>query len=214
MNIIVLFISIIASLLIIFLVKDNKKKNKIKKVLAIILFLVYLIRLFSSDSINSVFNVLLYDIETPINSETTWLFSPGMTIFIIILRWLTLVSLLWVIIHPYIKGKEIKVVGSVLAVLVGTLNFLFFKQHLIAFEGVYSIWSFRSIQYLVETGLLLILGIYILSDIIINKERINIKKTWYRYLFIISGSLFALMPQTLLSNLFGYYGEVPEDFSA
>ncbi|MFA7589700.1 MAG: hypothetical protein WCY22_05000, partial [Acholeplasmataceae bacterium] len=47
----------------------------ILKILAVLLFVTYLFRLFSADKIDNVFNLLLFDVKTNIDSETTWLFS-------------------------------------------------------------------------------------------------------------------------------------------
>src|SRR5690606_797146 len=44
------------------------------------------------------------------------------------------------------------------------------------------------------------------------KFKISLKETWITVLVII-GSMFALMPQTLLINLFGNLGEIPKEFN-
>ncbi|MDY0024337.1 MAG: YwaF family protein [Candidatus Izemoplasmatales bacterium] len=213
MNYILLGLVTVAALLFAILYKDFEKKLKINKILAVSLFLIYLVRLFLKDKIYNVFNVLLYDIETPIDSTLTWLFSPGMTVFIIILRWLTVVSMLWLVIMPFNKTKEFKYLGAVVGSLVGILNFLFFKENLIAFTGIAEIWSFRSIQFMLENSLILFIGLSVLINLISKKEfKLDFKK-WYRYLFVIVGSMFSVMPQSILYNLFGNYGESPLDFN-
>ncbi|MFA7589637.1 MAG: ATP-binding cassette domain-containing protein, partial [Acholeplasmataceae bacterium] len=93
------------------------------------------------------------------------------------------------------------------------LNIIFFKSHLIAFYGeAASVFSTRGIQFGIETILYLILAGLILFQLIKNKELIKLNDIW-KPTVILLVSLFALMPQTLLYNLFGNYGEVPKDFT-
>jgi len=199
---------------IFFCSKKTMEKDKTLKIFSVLLFLVYLFRLFTTqDALNNVFNVLLYDIETPINSEDTWLFSPGMTVFILFLRWSTMASMLWIIIYPFFKSLSLKYLGAIFGTITGILNFIFFDQHLIAFSNNTDLWSFKSIQYMIETALFLFIAVVLLCDIIQKKEIIPRKKEWLRRLMIIIGSFFAVMPQTLLYNLFGNYGEVPDEFT-
>lgn len=81
-------ISIITILITVtFFIRRKEHKQLSIKIISILVFLIFLVRLFSSDSIYSVFIILLTDITTPINSPDTWLFSPLLTILIIILRW-------------------------------------------------------------------------------------------------------------------------------
>ena len=214
MNIILLFASIGLTFIFFFLKKIDLNKDKTLKIFSIILFSVYLFRLFTTnDAINNVFNALLYDIETPVNSEETWIFSQGMTVFITLLRWFTNMVLILLVINPFFKVKYIKQIGAVLGVIVGVLNFVFFKEHLIAMEGEVIISSFKSIQYLVETTLFLYISMTLLLDLFKKKE-IKIKtKEIYIYLLILVAALFATFPQTALYNLVGYYGEVADEFT-
>lgn len=214
MNIILLFASIGIAFIFFFIKKIDLSKDKTLKFFSIILFLVYLFRLFTTnDAINNVFNALLFDIETPVNSEETWIFSQGMTVFITLLRWFTNMILVLLVINPFFKVKYIKQTGAVLGVIVGVLNFVFFKEHLIAMEGEVIISSFKSIQYLVESTLFLFISMTLLLDLFKKKE-IKIKaKEIYIYLLILVAALFATFPQTALYNLVGYYGEVADEFT-
>lgn len=214
MNFLILFLTLALATTFIFTYKDEFKKNKIIKIISVLLFIVYLFRLFTFDKINNTFNVLLYDIETPIDSVSTWLFSQGMTIFMIMLRWITMVSLILLVLHSFFNTLEVKWVGATLGLISGLLNFIFFKNNLIAFEGEVMMTSYRSIQFFIENALLLGLSLIVFYQLIKNKDLwLNYKK-WYRVVFVCFITMFALMPQALLVNLFGYYGEIPDEFTA
>ncbi len=214
MNLFLLFIAIGVSLLLFFYRKIDLKKGKTMKVLSVLLFLVYLFRLFTTeDALNDIFNALLYDIETPVNAEETWLFSQGMTVFIILLRWLTMASLLWIVIYPFFRLQVLKYLGSVIGSVVGILNFIFFNQHLIAFSNNTDLGSFKAIQYLLETTLFLFIAFSLLLELVKERAIIPKKENLYQIFLVLLGSLLATMPQTLLYNLIGYYGEIPDDFS-
>ncbi|PKK94748.1 MAG: hypothetical protein CVV60_04885, partial [Tenericutes bacterium HGW-Tenericutes-5] len=213
MNYLILFLTLALAITFTFLYKDGIKKNKIIKIISVLLFIVYLFRLFTFDEINNTFNVLLYDIETPIDSPSTWLFSQSMTIFMIMLRWTTIVSLILLVLHSFFDSLEVKWVGAVLGLISGFLNFIFFKNNLIAFEGEVMMASYRSIQFFIENALLLGLSIILFYQLVKNKSlRLSYKK-WYRVVFVVLITMFALMPQALLVNLFGYYGEIPDEFT-
>lgn len=184
------------------------------KTTAVILFLIYLIRLFSRDAIDNVFNLLLVDVETNIDAETTWFLARSRLIFIIFLRWTTLVTLTWAIITPFKSTVYTKNIVGFLGIIVSILNLVFFKDHLIAFNGTASsVGTTRGIQFLAETIVLMILSCLILFNILKDKLLVKAKDIW-KVIAIFLTSAFALMPQTILYNLFGNYGEVPKDFTA
>lgn len=212
MNYLVIALVLAFSLFFFFYKKIDLEKDKTVKIFSGLLFIVYLFRLFTTnDALNSVFNVLLYDIETPINAPDTWIFSQGMTVFIIVLRWLSTFSLIALVLYPYFKDvKALKVLGGVFGTVIGVLNLVFFYEHLMAFSVDLSLVSFKGIQYLIESALFLFIGINALLSLIKNKE-FAFKLD---YLLVVLGGMFLVMPQTILFNLFGYYGEVPDEFTA
>ena len=212
MNYLVIALVLAFSLFFFFYKKIDLEKDKTVKIFSGLLFIVYLFRLFTTnDALNSVFNVLLFDIETPINAPDTWIFSQGMTVFIIVLRWLSTFSLIALVLYPYFKDvKALKVLGGVFGTVIGVLNLVFFYEHLMAFSVDLSLVSFKGIQYLIESALFLFIGINALLSLIKNKE-FAFKLD---YLLVVLGGMFLVMPQTILFNLFGYYGEVPDEFTA
>lgn len=183
------------------------------KIMAIGLFITYLFRLFSFDEIDNVFNIFLIDVKTEIDSETTWLFSRSMTFFIIMLRWLTLIILTWAIITPFKSNTWIRWIVGTTGVLVSILNIIFFKQHLIAFYGEVSpVLSYRGVQFGIETLILLVLSSLILYKQIANKDYFSIKLIWIPIIILITSS-FAVMPQAIFYNFFGYFHDIAEGFT-
>jgi len=214
-----MYIIVIASLLLVvttlsiyLLLKFPKKEKLIFYILATLLFAVYLVRLFSYDDINNVFNLFLTDINTPVNSAETWLFSVGLSFLILVLRWLNVVLIAWVLVNTIYKIKELKILIAFLGPIIIVMNIIFFKYHLVAFQGD-TLFSFRVGEYLVETALLGSISLIHLYQLVKNKEAIITKKTLVNIGLILIGSMFALMPQSFLYNVFGNYGSTPKDFN-
>lgn len=209
----------VAALLISIVLNFNKKikyqTKKVGRVLSVILFLLYLVRLFSpDDAIAKVFNIFLVDIQTPIDAIDTWLFSPSMTAFIIILRWLGIVSIVFLVMIPFTEIKEMKFFGGVLGTIVGILNVVFFKEHLIALQNEVNYLTFKALQYTIENTIFLFFSFNVLLASIKNKEKIwPNRKNFQYYIFALIGALFFLMPQTLFYNFFGNYGVVPKELN-
>jgi ABC-2 type transport system ATP-binding protein len=193
--------------------KNNVQKNRLFQVLAVLLFTAYMFRLFTDDALNQVFNALLYDIDTPINAEATWLFSPSVTVGILILRWLTVALMIWMIINPFYHIQETRKLAAILGIAVGILNLVFFKQHCIAFEGEVFLFSYRYVQYMIESLLFLTMAFLYLFDWIDNRKAPQSPEKWLSYVLITVGSLLVVFPQTLLYNLFGNYGEIPKELT-
>jgi len=199
-----------ASLFVI--IKYNKFENKVFRILGVLLFLVYLIRLFSKDVFDQTFNIFLIDIVTQIDAPTTWLFDPMTSFMIIILRWLTVITIAWIFVGVIYKVRLLKWLVSTLGFITIVLNIIFFNQHMIAFQGNLDI-TFRTYQYAIETGLTLVISLLSLVSLIKNKESLSFKKDSLNILLIILGSLFALMPLYFLESTVGYYGASPKDFN-
>lgn len=214
MHLIIPIIPIILSIVLFILVKTtDNKKLKLLKIFSVTLFAIYLVRLFSEDVYDNVFNVLLFDVKTPIDPQSTWLFSPGLSVVISLLRWFTIFSILWLMIAPFFKKPRIWYLAGISGLLVSVLNIIFFKQNIIAFTGIFEPFHYRTIQFAVEIAVMILLSLSSIIYLVLAKEKIVIKKFGISSILIIAGSLFAVMPQTLLFNWFGNFGEVPKDFS-
>lgn len=214
MNIIFLVVGIAFALLFFLLKKNDSKSDKYYKIFSVTLFIIFLFRLFTTeDAINSVFNVLLYDIETPINASDTWILSPGMTVLILFLRWFTSVALIMLVIQPFVKLKMLTHFGVLIGIITSVLNLIFFETNLIAMVNNTNHLSFKAIQFAIEMSLTLFISFSLLLKLLKERQfKFNFKKI-HHVLLLLFGSMMAVMPQTMLYNLFGNYGEIPDEFT-
>lgn len=189
--------------------KYNEYKNIYIKVFSVGLFLIYLTRLFSFDTINQTFNLLLFDVVTPINSESTWIFSLELSLIILFQRWFGVVLIAWIFTSILYPLKRLQTLIGYFGLILSVLYIIFFNEHVIAFQNSLD-FSSRVVEFMFEICFLLIVSLsYLLNSF---KFKISLKETWITVLVII-GSMFALMPQTLLINLFGNLGEIPKEFN-
>lgn len=214
-RLIILVLTLIVSIGIILI--SNRRKISDRSTLGVLVFLlfsVYLFRLFSSDVIDQTFNIFLIDIRTDLDAETTWLFSPYKTFFILILRWLTVLFITGAIAVSFHPKREVHALLGFLGPLVFVLNVFFFRAHVIAFEGTYeSVFSTRALQFSLETVLFGVLMLMHLRILIRERMKPTVRdmKNMALTLFL---SAFAVMPLGFLYHLFGNYGEVPKDFTS
>jgi len=176
------------------------------------LFSVFLGRLFSDDVFNKTFNLLLVDIDTQVNSMDTWMFSVGMSLWLLMLRWFTVSIILYAILAPYFKLRRVNVTVAFLGISISLLNIIFFKQNLIAFTGVVQYVSYRSIQFALETTIVLVISIIELYTWVNTHKTINTKEI-LKTLGIFIIVMFSVFPQGFLYATIGYYGDIPEDFN-
>ncbi len=213
-SVIILVLTLIVTVGVIYLAnRRNFSRRTTLAVLTFLLFSVYLIRLFSSDAIDQTFNIFLIDITTDLDAETTWLFSPYKTFFMLILRWMTVLFITGAIAVSFHPKREVEALLGFLGPLVFILNVLFFRSHVIAFAGAYeSIFSARALQFSIET---LLFGVLMLLHLrVLREERIKfVRRDIINMALTLFLSAFAVMPLGFLYHLFGNYGEVPKDFT-
>ncbi|MFA7560645.1 MAG: ATP-binding cassette domain-containing protein [Candidatus Izemoplasmatales bacterium] len=212
-----IYLGIIAlsTILVVFLevlFKKNISFIKTMKTFSVVLFLVYMIRLFSSDAIDNTFNLLLVDIETPINAYDTWILSVPLSIFMIFLRWFSVLSILFLILKPFFKIKSIEIITSVFTLIIGVLNLIFFKENLYLFIEEANYLHYRSIQFFIEIALIIAISIVNLLAYIKTSIFPKFKDIAYSLGVFLIASL-AVIPQSLFYNLVGNYGEIPEEFN-
>ncbi|MCF7932291.1 MAG: YwaF family protein [Acholeplasmataceae bacterium] len=197
---------------ILFVKKGTFKFEHLLKTLTIALVLVYLIRLFSKDVFDQTFNLLYVDIETDIDADQTWLFSRGMTLLMLFLRWLTVTMITLIAATRLYQNKRIEGIIAFVGTGLFLVNIVLYRQHVTAFVGDSSP-GLRGIQFAIET---ILLGSFVLV-LLYRRLQTPIKATFKSVMIdtgILGASMMAVMPLGLLYHLFGYYGEVPDDFSA
>jgi len=200
--IIILGITILSFIFILLNKKYAKMSPNILKVFALLFFAVFFVRLGLTDVITNV-----------VARETT-IMSPAMVVVISILRWSSLVGVLVTTITPFFDVKTLKNISSFFLPIVVILNIIFFKQHIIAFEGAsFSFTSLRTIQFAVEIVLMATLSAFYLYKKIKEKDFENIKEQ-VKYFFIILPLIFiAIIPLDFIKNVFGIIGGEAEDFT-
>lgn len=214
MYIIIMIASIIllVGLINFILFKYPKRKKLISLVLFTALFAVFMFRLFSYDDINKTFNLLLFDINTPLDAESTWMFSKSLSMIILTSRWFTLIVITWILVLSFYKIKELKWLVGTLGILVSIINIILFKENIYAFQSSHEV-TVRYIEFMIEVILVASISITYLINLIKDKEYLSFKKSIINILLIVIGSLFSLMQPALLYNLFGNYGNTPIDFN-
>jgi ABC-2 type transport system ATP-binding protein len=193
--------------------KKTLNFQKLLRILAVVLFLVYLPRLLRLDAINHTFNLFLRDVTTPIDADTTWLFPVFKSIVMIFLRWFSLLIITLGIANAFFRHKLAEVAIAFIGPVLFLLNVIFYDAHLYAIMGeTWPTFSFQGIQFLIENSMLGIFSMVHLMHIFVKRIQIS-KKEAFRTIYTIFFAAFAVMPLGLLYHFFGYYGEVPKDFT-
>lgn len=209
------FILILTTVLILlhYVIKNQNKFKNILRILSIILFLVYLPRLLRLDEINHTFNLFLFDVKTPIDSTTTWLFPVVRSVTIILLRWFSLLIILLGISNSFFRHKVVDFFIAFVGPILLILNVTFFFDHLYAITGqTTSLLTFVGVQFFIENVILGVFSIMHLLHILIKRILLT-KKELFIIVYTMPISALAVMPLGLLYNFFGFYGESPLDFT-
>ena len=210
-------IGLLVAGLLIGLVRQYKlDSRRLLKYMASFLLLVYVMRLYVHDAIDDTFNLFTVDIVTDRDAFETWLFSVGLSFLIIMLRWLTVTLYVWLAVGGFFKDRFAYLLMGTLGLFVSLLNIIFYDSHLIAFIGEEGAsWlSYRGLQFALESTLFLAISILAFYQALIQGFT-----SWSYKSLLLGASAFiatmvALMPQALLYNLFGNYGETPIDFNS
>lgn len=200
---IVLGIAVLSFLFILINEKFKKASPLFWKIVAVLFFAVFLVRLGLNDYIT-------YGV---IAGQST-LMSPTMVAVVSVLRWASLVGVLIATVTPFFNVKTLKNIASFFLPFVVVLNIIFFRTHLIAFEGAsFSFVSLRAIQFAAEIVLMGTISAYYLFKKIKEKDFDNLKEQ-AKYFFIVLPLLFiSIIPLDFFKNIFGYIGGEAEDFT-
>ena len=139
-------------------------------------------------------------------------------IFMVFLRWSTIVFVGFAVIVPFFGGKTSRPVLAFVGPIIGILNFIFLKYNFKAWDffyqtdqasGVYTTW--RAALFLVEQALLLVISLSYLFYYIVTG---NFKGfSFKRLLPILIGMFATFFYQPILTILFNEAGEMTRDFS-
>jgi hypothetical protein len=171
------------------------------KTLGILLFIVYFYRLFQRDAIDN------------INALEGYI-AKNQLIFIIILRWLTIASLVVSCSVGFFKISTIRNITAFFVPIVTILNVIFFRLNLLAFLGEnYNIISIRAIQFAIEIALTGIIGFYYLYQKINQKDFKKIFSQLKYQIVIFLLLLLTVFPQAFFYNIFGGFTSEPVSFN-
>ena len=133
------------------------------------------------------------------------------TVLMFLLRWLTIVTVGFVVIVSFFKGRTFRLFGGFLGVIIGVLNLVFYTYNMKAWgPEAYAPW--RATLFNIEQVLLIVIGAYQIALFFINKDykKINVG----RCITVLIGMMIAFFYQPMLNILFGEYGEVTKEFNS
>ncbi len=212
---------------------NNKNLILTLKILAFCLFLVYLFQLFVKYDIDG-HGIEYYWEDSPKEGQmkacTPWHalliqyehMDPQraitLFIFMVFLRWSTIVFVGFSVIVPFFGGKTCKPILAFIGPIIGILNLVFLKYNFKAWDyfyltgntnGVYTTW--RAILFIIEQALLLLISLSYLFYYIVtgNFEGFS----WKRFPLILIGMFITFFYQPILTILFNEAGEMTKDFS-
>jgi len=183
-------------------VKFPSKKILINRILTVSLIAVFFVRLLFSDAIDDVLAL------------NTTMFEKPMTVWITLLRWLSLASLIFVFIAPFTKVKTIKNISTFIGLGVWVLNLGFYAQNVTAFVGTsdFGFFNLRNIQFMIELAFVGAICGYQLFLMIKNKELPKLKEIGLMFLVYFCVCLICF-PINTFDILFVTTGPVLEDFN-
>lgn len=184
------------------------KKFRNAKILSVITFLSYA---------GTLFYFFAIDNHT---IGVTNLFTPSMTVFMVLLRTFTTVVVVASVMSPYYSNKHMKMISTYLMPIIAGLNIIFLNDNLIAMFGrnfdYYS--DHRSYMYLMTIGCITVSSFHHLYIFIKDKKYLD--KDYYhpvsfaKLLGVLFAMSIALMQQGLLRTFFGEHkGVKAKDFT-
>lgn len=182
--------------------KYQKRQGLVYKILAIVLVAVFIVRILFSDAFDEIYHL------------NSLMFSKSMTVWIAILRWFTLATLVAVFLAPFTKVRAIKNISTFMGLGVWLLNLVFYRQNVTAFVGTsdFGFFNYRNVQFMLELALVGGICAYQLFLMIKNKELPNLKQIgWMFLIWICIGAI--CFPIDTFDILFGEFGNALEGFN-
>lgn len=174
------------------------KQDKLIKILTLVFIVVFFFRLFSIDYYEYIANA--------INLIPNKFWRSCFTI----MRAMTQGAVLMVIVTPFVKQKHFKFIVSYFVPLIALLNIILLKLNVSAFIGNdFSFNHYRSIQFIVEMSLMLIISsVFLFNEIMIIKkgEFEGFNRRLIKAALVFLGIVLLVLPLSTLQNLFGLIG--------
>lgn len=213
-HLIVISVMLLGIALIVMGSKDRLNHNTLLKAFALVLFVVFSAGLIQRHAIDGSFNLFGFDTDTTDYGyyPDTWIFSVGKSFVIIMLRWLTLFLATWAIACGIKPHRFIEKLVAFVGVPLSILNVIFLETHIIAAVGEFDTYAnFQAIQIIASITLIgIVSGVLFVKNV--RTLSFN-RRALLMGLGVVGLTMFAVMPQGLLFNFFGYLGEDPVDFT-
>lgn len=181
------------------------KQDKFLKILTLVFLVVFFFRLFSIDSFEYIANAVGI------------IPNRFLRICFIIWRAITQGAVLIVLVGPFFKNKHYNFILSYFIPLISIINLVIIKQNVISFVGIeqFSFNHYRSIQFILETSLMLMISSpYLYSEIKrIKKDGFCcFGKSLKQASLVFFGVVLLVLPLSTFQGLFGLIGSEAEGF--
>lgn len=204
-------IAVILGIVLILIMPKMSEKSRKWTLRAISLLLVFVF-IFRALKTNDIFDNVS-GLNTNAISDLGY-FTQGDSLMFIILRWLTMYSVLFCILAPWYKIRIVDNFVSLFTPIIIVLNIIFLNLTLTGYIGVAALTAdtltgnalLRVVEFIAEIGIMGGMSIYYLFRKIATKD-FNIKGLWKEVLIMLGIIVFfayILMPESSLTNLFGH----------
>ena len=142
-------------------------------------------------------------------------FGPGMTIFMVALRWITSLVTATALIGPFYKIKSIKNINEYILPVIALLNIVFLKENFIAMYGPFFnvFTNYRTFGFIGQLICLLVFSFIYVFEKIKSKDFKETRKDIGMMFLVFVVLLPAFFQQGALQVFFGRYGDTPEGFN-
>ncbi len=207
-QLIVILILVLLGVLLILLSHKSKSDKTIVRVLRIVSLLLFAVCFFRMIKTKDVFDAVSALDVTKVKELGAMTSGDGLVF--VILRWLTMYSLLFCLLAPWFRN--IRTVDNMIALftpVIVVLNIIFLDLTFTCYLGVNGFaWTdinsvIRVVEFIAELGIMGGMSVYYLYEKITKKDWDHLgKQLLYLLLIIVLYSIFTL-PESTLTNLFG-----------
>ena len=182
--------------------RKHKQDSKILKVLGVLLFVAHCA-------------TLHYKFEIDKASGLEGIFNASGLIMMVILKWLTNISVAVGIFGTWFKTRTFEKISMTLLPIVAIFNLIFIDKILIAAFGYdYDfLTNYRTFGFVLQTAFLLMISFVWVWKMIREKDFKFKKEEVLNYFLAILGMLVAFFPEGALQIFFGEFGEKTKDFT-
>ena len=187
-----------------------------RKALSVILFLLFMPHLFGKEMLSRQYGLDGNgDPDYPLLPGSVYpLFdSPSLTVWIVILKWLTMMMIAVNILLPFFKKREADDFAALFSPIILILNVIFLKPLSVSIVGTVDFTHWQIIVYCCLLALIGGISISKLIDTIVRKDFVDIGRRLGKLGLFILFYLMAFMPIYAAQVLFGLVGDEAKSFT-